>query len=146
MYTKELLEKARRIYLSGNHNLVICKGEDVFSSDQRGIAPLVALIDENRDLSGAAAADKIVGRAAALLYVLMGVSAVYGENMSRGGAEVLQANGIHCSYTNICDMIINRSGDGMCPMEETVSSTSSPKEALALIKAKIKKLKEEKAK
>lgn len=87
------------------------------------------------DLRGFCAADKIVGKAAALLFVLAGVCCVHGCVMSRAAKEVFDLHNIPCSYDVLTDHIINRQGDGICPMEQTVLQISDPKDALnALLK------------
>ena len=65
------LQRAERALAEGGHTLVLVKGERVITSNQRGVAPLLALIDT--DVTGFSAADKVVGKAAALLYVKLGV-------------------------------------------------------------------------
>ena len=108
---------------------VLCKGEQVYASQKTGIAPMLDWLFEGVDLTGFSAADKIVGKAAALLFVLAGVTSVYGEVMSEGGLAVLQAHHIPCSYKTLTPYIINRKGDGICPMEQTVQQIDDPKTA-----------------
>ncbi len=117
---------------------ILQQGERVLTSTQRGVAPLVAWLDAGE--AGCIAADKVVGRAAAFLYVLLGVRAVFAGVMSEGGRRVLSAHGIHAEYGALCDVIINRAGTGMCPMEEAVRSAVRPEEALALIRRRQREL------
>ena len=117
---------------------ILQQGERVLTSTQRGVAPLVAWLDAGE--AGCIAADKVVGRAAAFLYVLLGVRAVFAGVMSEGGRRVLTAHGIHAEYGALCDVIINRAGTGMCPMEEAVRSAVRPEEALALIRRRQREL------
>ena len=117
---------------------ILQQGERVLTSTQRGVAPLVAWLDAGE--AGCIAADKVVGRAAAFLYVLLGVRAVFAGVMSEGGRRVLSAHGIHAEYGALCDVIINRAGTGMCPMEEAVRSAVRPEEALVLIRRRQREL------
>ena len=117
---------------------ILQQGERVLTSTQLGVAPLVAWLDAGE--AGCIAADKVVGRAAAFLYVLLGVRAVFAGVMSEGGRRVLSAHGIHAEYGALCDVIINRAGTGMCPMEEAVRSAVRPEEALALIRRRQREL------
>lgn len=117
---------------------ILQQGERVLTSTQRGVAPLVAWLDAGE--AGCIAADKVVGRAVAFLYVLLGVRAVFAGVMSEGGRRVLSAHGIHAEYGALCDVIINRAGTGMCPMEEAVRSAVRPEEALALIRRRQREL------
>ena len=118
---------------------ILQQGERVLTSTQRGVAPLVAWLDAGEG-AGGIAADKVVGRAAAFLYVLLGVRAVFAGVMSEGGRRVLTAHGIHAECGALCDVIINRAGTGMCPMEEAVRSAVRPEEALVLIRRRQREL------
>lgn len=136
------LQKAKDILESGNHTCVLCKGETVYTSNKSGIAPMIDFISEGIDLKGFSVADKIVGKAAAMLFVLAEVKSAYGEVMSEEGFDFLQANGIESSYSVLTEKIINRSGTDICPMEKTVRNIFAPTEAFSAIKETIKKLKE----
>jgi hypothetical protein len=82
---------------------------------------MMKFIAEGRDLCGYSAADLIVGKAAAMLFVKAGISEVYGEIMSKAGADFLIAHDIPFSYGTLTEKIINRRGDDICPMEKTVA-------------------------
>lgn len=122
------------------HTICLCKNGECIYSDKRGIAPMMGFIAEGVDLAGCSVADKVVGRAAALLFVKCGISAVFGRTLSKGGKEVLEKNGITVEYEAIADKIINRDGTDICPMEKAVGSTENPDEAYELIKAAVEKL------
>jgi hypothetical protein len=70
-------EAARDALLRGSHSCVLVKDGAIRASDLRGIAPMAGFIDGGLDLRGSSAADRIVGKAAALLFALAGVSEVY---------------------------------------------------------------------
>ncbi len=110
-------------------------GETVVSCG-RGIAPLIELIESGKNFKGCFAADKIVGKAAALLYAHMGVAEVYAEVLSVAAEKVLLAYGINVSYSVLTDKIINRKGDGICPMEIAVADVNFPEEAFAVLREK----------
>ena len=74
------LEQAK-LNLNG-HTLSLCKGENRITSDKRGISPMVNLLCGNVSLSGWSAADLVVGKAAALLFVYAKVKEVYGKVLS----------------------------------------------------------------
>lgn len=118
------LEKAKG--LLAKHTCVLCRGDTVYASGQAGISPMLDLLADGTALSGFSAADKIVGKAAALLFVLAGVKAVYGEVMSRGAQAVLSAHRIDCDCGTLVPFIINRQGTGICPMEQAVAQIEDP--------------------
>ncbi len=128
------LKKARELLEKENHTCVLCKGNVVYTSDKAGIAPMVEFIAEGVDLNGFSVADKIVGKAAAMLFVLTGIKSAYGEVMSRSGTDFLRDNGVEYSYSVLTDRIINRAGTDICPMEKAVRGIAEPGEALAAIK------------
>ena len=134
------LRRAVEILKGENHTCVLCKGETVFASDEKGIKPMVNFIDSGILSEGFCAADKIVGKAAAMLFCLAKVKAVYAEVMSRSGLEFLQKHNIICEYETLTDKIINRKGDGICPMEKAVAEIDDCNEAFIAIKETMKKL------
>ena len=134
------LEVAKRHYSKGCYTCVLAKDDKVYTSDKSGIMPLLEYAESGESFVGFSAADKIVGKAAALLYAYLGVSRVYAEVMSRTAVEVFTAHGIEFECDTLTDMIINRRGDGACPMEQAVISIDDCIEALALIKNKLKSL------
>ena len=137
-------QKAKGEYNKGQYTLVICKDEDIVTSDITGIKPLINLIEEKKEYKGYSAADKIVGRAAAFLYTLLEVKNLYGEIMSKGATEILKNAKINFEYKTLTDFIENRKKDGMCPMDEAVKNINDPKEAYEAIKEKIKFLQSQK--
>lgn len=129
------IEKAKIVLHSGGHTIVLCQDGDFLMSQKRGIAPMLEFIKSGIDLSGYSAADKIVGKAAAMLFVLAGIKTVYAEVLSESGAKTLRSHGVSYSYGTLCAGITNRAGTGICPMESAVENTESPEDAYeALLK------------
>lgn len=114
------------------------KGQVVYESTDRGVKPLVAAIDSGVDYSDCDAADKIVGKAAANLYLLINVKSVRACVMTYAAKDILTANGIQCEADTYTENIVNRKGDGLCPMEMAVADADSPDAALKAIREKIK--------
>ena len=129
--------------MRSDYGAVFCKNGKTVCRSGRGIAPVLSLADEI-SFRGFSVADKIVGKAAALLFVKMGISEVYGEVMSRDAAEILKKSNIAYGFGTLCKYIVNRQGDGKCPMEQAVSGTDDPTVAVGLLKDTLKKLKGEK--
>lgn len=137
---KNDLTEAINILNSDKYTCVLCRGSTVYTSTERGVKPLLDLLDAGTDLQGFSAADKVVGKAAAFLYVLLGVKEVYARVMSEMAVCVLNDNGISAKYDINVKNIINRAGTGNCPMEEAVSGLSSPSEALKTVRLKLLRL------
>ena len=135
------LDKARSHLETGSYTCVISRGEETFFATDRGVKPLLNWLDEGLDMTGASAADKVVGRATAFLYCLLGVSQVYAAVMSRPAAQVLEENGIEAHWGKLVDGIINRRGTGPCPFEDAVMHITDSQEALAAIRNKMAQMK-----
>lgn len=134
----EHLETAKKLLAQGDYTCVLCHGDSVYTSTQRGVRPLLDwLHTPGLNVSGFSAADRVVGRATAFLYVLLGVREVYARTMSRPAMAVFQEFGIDAQASKIVDGIINRQGNGPCPFEAAVLGITQPAEALAAIDAKM---------
>ena len=134
------LTKARELLDSGNYTCVICRGDTVHTATERGVKPLMNWLDSGLDVAGFSAADRVVGRATAYLYCLLGVTAVYARVMSRPAMEVLVENGIAAEAGQLVDGIINRKGTGPCPFEAAVLEIHNPEEALTAIRNKMNQM------
>lgn len=134
------LTKARALLDSGDYTCVLCRDDAVFTATERGVKPLLNWLDSGLDLQGFSAADRVVGRATAFLYCLLGVKTVYARVMSHPAAEVLTAAGIHNEAGQLVDGIINRRGTGPCPFEAAVMEIHDPQDALAAIRKKMEQM------
>lgn len=131
-----------RYALKGHVCCVACKDGKVSTSETRGIGPMVNWLSEDENfLRGASVADKIIGRAAALLMIYGGVKECYGEVVSRAALTTLEEAGISCTYMNTAVAISNRRGDGICPMEKLVAPIKDPREAFEALKNKLEEMK-----
>ncbi len=128
------LERAKEALHTHGYTCVLCKDDAMYTSARRGVAPLVAFLRSDIDFSGFSAADKVVGKATAWLYVRLGVAAVYAAVISNGALDILSAHGIHVEYDRVTAYIINRRGDGMCPFEAAVADATDAAEAVAVIR------------
>ncbi len=118
------LIKAKNKLREGDFTCVLCRGNEMCLSHARGVKPLVSWYEQNVILNGFSAADKVVGKATAFLYVLHGVNSVYANVISRPALDVLKSYGISVEYNELVNNIINRSGDGICPFEAAVKDIS----------------------
>lgn len=134
------LEKAKKVLTGGNYTCVICRREEIYTDTQRGVKPLMDLLDHGVRISGFCAADKVIGKATAFLYVLLGVCAVYTPVISTAAKEVLLENGIEVEYGEEVEGIKNRSNTGYCPMETAVKDIRQPHIALKAIRKKLLEL------
>lgn len=131
------METARKILEQNHYTCVLHRSGTIHTATERGVKPLVRWLTEGIDVRGFAAADKVVGKATAYLYVLLGVKEVYAHVMSISAAEVLTCHGITASQGKLVENIINRQGTGICPFEEAVLEIRTPAEALTAIRRKM---------
>ena len=134
------LQQAKEILQKTGCTCVLCRGTQLHTSDRRGVAPLLALLDNQTDVHGFSAADRVVGKATAFLYSLLGVTAVHALVMSRPAAEVLAAAGIAASYDTLVDGIQNRQKNGPCPMEHATRTCTTAQDALTAIRITLAQL------
>lgn len=135
-----LVERAKRLLAEGGYTVVLCRGDVTYTDTRRGVAPLLALLDAATDVTDFAAADKVVGKAAAFLYLRLGVAAVYGGVMSVPAYDLLIAHGVAATYGTLTPAIRNRAGDGYCPMEQVSLSHTDPIAAETAIRARLAEL------
>lgn len=134
-------ERAKELLLEGGYTCVFMSEVQTLTSKKRGVAPLLNLIDEKKSLRGFCAADKVVGAGAAYLYVILEVKELFALTLSEPAKLILKQNGILCYYDNCVPNIINRAGDGVCPMEKAVARAKNPAEALMCIRKALAELK-----
>ena len=110
---------------------------------ERGVADLFRLQHEEPQLlRGAFIADKVVGKGAAALMVLGGVEGLFADVVSRAALDLLAAAGKAVAYTVAVPHIINRAGDGICPVERLCAGARTAAECLPLIEGFIRKMQE----
>lgn len=134
------LEKARHTLACGEYTCVVYDGVTTYTSHARGVKPLLNFIDAGTDLHGFSAADKVVGKATAFLYCLLGVKEVYAQIISEAARQVLTSYGIPVYWDQEVAFIRNRTNTGRCPMETATESVRKPEDALIAIRAALKKL------
>ena len=129
------LERAKEILAQGNYSCVLCKEDKVHTSFEQSVLPLLRWLGTGTDTSGYCAADKVVGKAAALLYCLLGVRCVHGNVMSSAAVKVLRRHGIEAHWDTLTEFIRNRADTGLCPMEAATAQIDDPETALPVILA-----------
>jgi len=130
-----MLENLKQRFSESDYKcLILRNGEEVFSSVGRGIYPIVQGLSK---MKGAAVADRIIGRAAALLCVHGEALAVYADVITESAAEVFAEYGILFEFGEITDKILNRDQTGLCPFEILAQETTCPKQMLGRVALKL---------
>lgn len=135
------LEKAKALLSENDYTFALINGGKTFTSDKRGIAPILMLLDTSPELlKNAVIADKVIGKAAAMLLVYAGISQLHTVTISELAIDTLKNFDIQFSYENVVPQIKNRSGDGMCPMEASVMYVEKPEKAYEILKEMYSKM------
>lgn len=134
------MEELIKLLYSGHHSLVVARKE-VRTFDGRGISDLYCLLTEDPGfLQKASVADKVVGKGAAALMVLGGVQEVYAGVISTPALNLFRENGITVRFGQEAPNIINRAGNGICPVEQLCGECATAAECLPQIEKFVKHL------
>lgn len=127
---KNDLDNAKQLLAAGSHACVAVNAQKNAAADGHGIKPLLQLLREQADLlCGAAVADRVIGKAAALLLAYGGVHRLWADLLSEEAIPVLTHYGIafDCGLRTPC--IQNRDGTAPCPMELRARELQTPQQA-----------------
>ena len=122
-------------FLMSGNTIWVYKGDRrLFTSNQRGILPLLEYIETLAPYNTEIIIfDKVVGNAVALLSVTAGSKAVYSPLGSSLAVKTLRNYGIRYQFIQTVPYIQNRNQDDMCPMEK-LSINKSPEEFYPIVK------------
>ena len=129
----ELVKDLQKRLNEGGFTCVISVNGREYTSFERGVKPLLAFLSSGDSFGGGCAADKTVGAGAAYLYVLLGVQALWANVISEAAVAVLAKHGINVFYGERVPYIINRQGNGICPIEKAVAPAENATHAHTLI-------------
>lgn len=122
-------------------SIAIFKNNKVITSKYFGIKPLMTYLREDRNyFKGADVADKIIGKAAAMLLIYGGAGKIYGKVMSASAAEILEKYDMDFYYETKVAYIKNREGTGKCPMEIATENVNDPELSFDVLEQTIKEL------
>lgn len=116
----------RKLEEDGLACVVVRDGETIFTSLERGIAPLVEFNSFCDEKGGYSLADKVIGKAAALLCIYSNIGFVHAGVISSPARLILENSGIPVSFKTEVPAIKNRAGDGLCPMEKLSIGVEDP--------------------
>ena len=120
-----------KAFLDSGYSLGVVNGGGELPFKESGVVPLMRL--QNGSLGGAFVADKVVGKAAALLLVRGGAIQVYADVMSEPAIEVLSKHKILWLTHKRVKNILNADGTDICPMERAVLEVDDPEEAFEIL-------------
>ena len=132
----------RRLYRKEFTLVAVKNGEVFFETRSHRIAGFLSAIEQlDATLEGATVADRVAGKAVALLCVYAGISDVYAGVLSRKAKAVFEEYGISCEWKELVDNILDLNRNGVCPFEKAAADISDPEQAYAAFKKLLKSFK-----
>jgi hypothetical protein len=111
-------------------------GEIVFESTSHGISGLLEAIQTLEDkIEGACVADRVAGKAIALLCVYAKIKAVYASTASTKAKQLLEENNIHVEWGDLVENVLDPQKRTICPFEKLAAEISDPRDAYDKFKA-----------
>ena len=137
----DMKAETKRILQSEGLTLVLTNGKTVIKSDKRGVRPLLDLHENGDNVCDFFACDKVVGKGAGVLYVILKVKKVYALTISKSALDFLLSHGVEVEYDVLVERILNRDRSGFCPIESAVLDANECEDALEKIYSALEKLK-----
>lgn len=130
------LDLAKQKLAADSSAFVLVKDGAVLRTGTRaGIGELLSAMDELGDAAaGASLADKIVGKAVAMVARLAKLRAVYTPLASQAARDALAVESIPFEYSRLVPLILNQKNDGPCPMERLTLPYDDPRLAVAALR------------
>ncbi len=130
------LELAKQTLTADSLAFVLVKDGAILRTGRRqGIGELIQAVDALGDQArGAVLADKIAGKAVAMVARAAGFGAVYAALASQAGRDALAEDHIPLEYARLVPLILNQRNDGPCPMERLTLPISDPQTAVTALR------------
>ncbi len=123
------IDIAKSVLEKESMSIVMVKNQEViYKSKDSGIKPLLFAYQNNlEELEGVSVADKVIGKAAALLLIEGNIHDLYAELISDGALEVLRDTDVKVIYGERVEKILNRDQTDLCPMEKLAQDETEGK-------------------
>ena len=125
------LDIAKNELYEENLTLAIVKnGEVLYKTKSNRISGFLDAIENLcAKLEGASLADRVAGKAIALLCVYARIKEVYAAVLSRKAQAILKQYEITYHWKELVDNVLDATKTGVCPFEKAAANTSNPQEA-----------------
>lgn len=115
---------------------IVKNGEIIFETVSNGISGFLEAIEKFGDgLEGTSVADRVTGKAIALLCVYAKVKAVYAIILSKGAKSVFEKHAVYHEWNELVENILDVNKTRICPFEKLATEISNPKDAYRKLKA-----------
>jgi len=130
------LKMAEKLLRQGALSFVLVKQGKVLANESRASVQTLAefLAEHSEAVKGASLADKIVGRAVAILSVFYGIKGVFATLASRGAVKFLSDHEVYCDFDAQVPFILNMQGDGPCPIEKSLTHIETLDEGVGILR------------
>jgi hypothetical protein len=131
MTTMTDLEIAKTELYEEKLTLAIVKdGHLLFSTKSHRISGVLEAIDQcGTALEGASLADRVAGKALALLCAYAKIKEVYATVLSRKAQVVFKQNHIKYNYRELVENVLDPAKADLCPFEKAATTISDPAKA-----------------
>ena len=122
------LDMAKEVFYQEKWSLVVVnKGKIISKKNKSRLLPLIKTMEQFKEkVRGGTVADKVVGRAAAMIMVAYGIAEVFTPLISEGGKNILREASIYVEAEKTVPVILNEHRKKPCPMEKMVSEIEDP--------------------
>ena len=115
---------------------IVKNGVVLFETRSHRISGFLGAIEKlGNPLEGAAVADRVAGKAIALLCVYAKISDVYAEILSEKAKAVFEENSVRHKWKELVKNVLDLNKKGVCPFEKAAADISDPKDAYRTFKA-----------
>lgn len=134
------LDLAKEKLVSDDLAICIIKdGEAIYTSKEKGIYPIYnAYISMKDALAGASIADRVIGKAAAMICKSANIKSLYSVIITDQALELLE--GINREYSKTVPYIKNRDKTDLCPIEKISRTTDDTDVLIEGIEVFLKKV------
>ncbi|MGM0446003.1 MAG: DUF1893 domain-containing protein [Bacillota bacterium] len=121
---------------NSEYSLIIVKDNKiVYKSKKESVGSIVGLLENNSELlKEAIVADKIIGRAVAMICDYSSVKFCYGKIVSSGAVDIFEKRNLEYKAENIVKAIKNRDNTDLCPIEKLTLDVVDSEEGITRIK------------
>ncbi len=130
------LDIAKTELYEENLTLAIVKNSEVlFETKNHRISGFLDALEKlGANLEGASLADRVAGKAIALLCVYAKIKEVYAAVLSRKAQAVFGQNKIRVQWRELVDNVLDADKTGVCPFEKAAANISDPEKAFKAFK------------
>lgn len=121
--------------------VIMKEDEIIFTSNEKGVKPLLDFYRQYGIVENLCVVDKIMGRGAILLAKLIGAEKIITPIISIDALSLAKEYGMKVEYEKVVDYIVNRDNTGRCPIESSVLGISDVNQGYEIILKTLQKLK-----